>query len=73
MLVSRAKTYNNLLVDNVDTAVVVLGQEPRGKTSDNDRGDENHQVVGKGDVSQGGVLQSAEHFDKINGLCLGYK
>lgn len=67
MLMMRVKTYNDLLVDNVDTAVVILGKEPRGKTSDNDGRDENHQVVGKGDVSQGGVLQSAEHFDKING------
>lgn len=37
-------------------------KEPRDKTSDDGRRDENHQVVGKGDVSQGSVLQVAEHF-----------
>lgn len=50
------------MVDDVDTAVVVLVKEPRDKTSDDGRRDENHQVVGKGDVSQGSVLQVAEHF-----------
>lgn len=36
MLIIRVETYNDLLVDNVDTAVVILGKEPRGKTSDDD-------------------------------------
>lgn len=56
---------DDFLVDDVNTAVVVLVEEPRNKTSDDGRGDENHQVVGEGDVSQGSVLQVAEHFGGI--------
>lgn len=35
MLIMGVETYNDFLVDNVDTAVVVLGKEPRDKTSVN--------------------------------------
>lgn len=57
------ETYNDFLVDNVNAAVVVLGKEPRGQTSDDGRRGQDHQVVGEGDVSQGSVLKAAEHFD----------
>jgi hypothetical protein len=66
----RDRTYNGFLVDNVHTTVVVLVKEPRGKTGDNGRRDEDHQMVRKCDISQGSVFQIGKHFDEIIGWCV---